>query len=187
MLLGLGLLLVSAGLLLMHGLTVQSEWTDLLAGFLVAGVGHRPGQPAAGHDRGRGGTAAAPGMASGINTTFRQVGIATGIAALGAVFQSTISDKVTSGLAPLVGGRASALADLVVNQEVPRALAQVPAQSRGVAGGLVQSSFIEALNDILLIGSIVALVAAVLTFLLVRTRDFVASPSSDPAAAAAAH
>ena len=55
----------------------------------------------------------------------------------------------------------------------PGALAQVAGASRGVAGGLVQSSFIEALNDILLIGSIVALVAAVLTFL-----RLVASPSA---------
>jgi hypothetical protein len=126
-------------------------------------------------------------MASGINTTFRQVGIATGIAALGAVFQSTISDKVTSGLSGLVDGRAAALADLVVNQEVPRALAEVPARSRGVAAGIVQSSFIDALNHLLLIGSITALIAAVLTFVLVRTRDFLASPSGEPAAAAAAH
>jgi hypothetical protein len=51
----------------------------------------------------------------------------------------------------------------------------------------VQTSFIDALNVLLLIGSIVALVAAVLTFLLVRTRDFLVSPSGDPAAAAAAH
>ena len=146
-LLGLGLLLVSAGLLLMHGLTVQSGWTDLLAGFLVAGVGIGLVNPPLATTAVGVVPPQRSGMASGINTTFRQVGIATGIAALGAVFQSTISDKVTSGLAPLVGGRASALADLVVNQEVPRALAQVPAQSRGVAGGLVQSSFIEALND----------------------------------------
>ena len=31
------------------------------------------------------------GMASGINSTFRQVGIATGIAGLGAVFQHSVT------------------------------------------------------------------------------------------------
>jgi len=186
-LLGLGLLLVSAGLLLMYGLTVHSGWTDLLAGFLVAGVGIGLVNPPLATTAVGVVPPQRSGMASGINTTFRQVGIATGIAALGAVFQSTISDKVGSGLTPLVGGRASSLADLVVNQEVPRALAQVPLRSRGIAAGIVQSSFIDALNDLLLIGSIVALIAAVLTFLLVRTRDFLASPSGEPAAAAAAH
>jgi len=186
-LLGLGLLLVSAGLLLMYGLTVHSGWTDLLAGFLVAGVGIGLVNPPLATTAVGVVPPQRSGMASGINTTFRQVGIATGIAALGAVFQSTISDKVVSGLTPLVGGRASSLADLVVNQEVPRALAQVPLRSRGIAAGIVQSSFIDALNDLLLIGSIVALIAAVLTFLLVRTRDFLASPSGEPAATAAAH
>ena len=33
-------------------------------------------------------------MGSGINTTFRQVGIATGVAALGAVFQSRVDSKL---------------------------------------------------------------------------------------------
>ena len=74
----------------------------------------------------------------------------------------------------------------VVNQEVRGPWPRSP-RSRGVAAGIVQTSFIDALNVLLLIGSIVALVAAVLTFLLVRTRDFLASPSGDPAAAAAAH
>jgi EmrB/QacA subfamily drug resistance transporter len=186
-LLGVGLVLVSAGLLLMHGLTVHSDWTALLAGFLVAGIGVGLVNPPLATTAVGVVPPQRSGMASGINTTFRQVGIATGIAALGAVFQSTITDKVTSGLGALVGGRAAALADLVVNQEVPRALAQVPARSRGVAAGIVQSSFIDALNDLLLIASITALVAAVLTFILVRTRDFVASPSGEPAPAAAAH
>ena len=36
------------------------------------------------------------GMASGINNTFRQVGIATGIAALGAIFQSRIASSLAS-------------------------------------------------------------------------------------------
>ena len=35
------------------------------------------------------------GMGSGINTTFRQVGIATGVAGLGAIFQSRIASKLS--------------------------------------------------------------------------------------------
>ena len=38
-LLGVGLLLVAVGLLLMRGLTATSDWTALLAGFIVAGAG----------------------------------------------------------------------------------------------------------------------------------------------------
>ena len=37
-------------------------------------------------------------MGSGINTTFRQVGIATGVAALGAVFQSRVDSELAEQL-----------------------------------------------------------------------------------------
>ena len=38
------------------------------------------------------------GMASGINSTFRQIGIATGIAGLGAIFQHQLSSQVSQRL-----------------------------------------------------------------------------------------
>ena len=63
-----------------------SGWTHLIPGFIVAGARRRPGQPAARVDRGRRRPARKAGMASGVNTTFRQIGIATGIAALGSIF-----------------------------------------------------------------------------------------------------
>ena len=59
-------------------------------------------------------------MGSGINNSFRQVGIATGIAALGAVFQAQVGSKLASlmpdapsGLAATIssgGSRAAAAA-----------------------------------------------------------------------------
>ena len=87
-LLGVGLATVGVGLLLMHGSTPTPSWTALLAGFLVAGIGIGITNPGIGQAA----IAVVPvekaGMGSGINTTFRQVGIATGVAGLGAVFQS---------------------------------------------------------------------------------------------------
>ena len=75
-----GLLLVGIGLLLMRGLAADSDWTVLLAGFLVAGAGAGiVNPPFASTAVG----VVAPqdtGMASGINTTCRQVGIATAVA-----------------------------------------------------------------------------------------------------------
>ena len=88
LLFGVGLALVGVALLLMHGVSVDSQWTTLLAGFIVGGIGvGMVNAPLAA-------TAVSvveprrAGMASGINNTFRQVGIATGIAALGALLQS---------------------------------------------------------------------------------------------------
>jgi EmrB/QacA subfamily drug resistance transporter len=90
LLIGPGFLLIGIGLLLMHGLTPASDWTALLAGLIVAGVGAGlVNVPLAS-------TAVAvveparAGMASGVNATFRQVGIATGIAVLGAIFSHSI-------------------------------------------------------------------------------------------------
>ncbi|HEV8065750.1 MAG TPA: DHA2 family efflux MFS transporter permease subunit, partial [Acidimicrobiales bacterium] len=81
-----GFVLVGFGLILMHGITPASSWTHLAAGLVVAGVGAGfINVPLAS-------TAVGvveverSGMASGINSTLRQVGTATGIAALGSIF-----------------------------------------------------------------------------------------------------
>jgi EmrB/QacA subfamily drug resistance transporter len=87
-LLAVGLALVGTGLLLMSGLEVDSEWTALLAGFLVAGGGIGLVNPALASTAIGVVPPERSGMASGINNTFRQVGIAVGIAALGAIFQA---------------------------------------------------------------------------------------------------
>ena len=74
------------------------DWTALLPGLLIAGVGIGLVNPAIAstavgvvHPR-------RSGMASGISSTFRQVGIATGIAALGVVFRHQITSGVTERL-----------------------------------------------------------------------------------------
>jgi EmrB/QacA subfamily drug resistance transporter len=82
-----GLVLIAGSLLLMRGPDPAAGWTDLLPGFVVGGVAIGVISPA---------LAAAmvgvlsqerSGLASGVNNTFRQLGIAVGIAALGAIFQ----------------------------------------------------------------------------------------------------
>ena len=95
-LLGTGLILVGVGLLLMHGVQVGDSWTELLPGFLVAGVGIGLTNPAIASTALGVVPPARAGMASGINSTFRQVGIATGVAALGAVFQSRIASELAT-------------------------------------------------------------------------------------------
>ncbi|WP_121249207.1 MFS transporter [Solirubrobacter pauli] len=80
-----GLALVGAGLLLMRGLDADTSWTHLIPGFVVAGLGSGLVNPtlastAVGVVQPR-----FAGMASGINTTARQVGIAASVAALGSI------------------------------------------------------------------------------------------------------
>jgi EmrB/QacA subfamily drug resistance transporter len=177
-LLGCGLTLVGIGLLLMHGLTPSSEWTALLVGFVIAGIGIGTTNPGIGQAA----IAVVPveksGMGSGINTTFRQVGIATGVAGLGAVFQSQIDSKLAAEL-----------------PEVPAGLGEAVASggSRGAAelgfhGKVLHAAdvaFVSGMNEILVIGAIVCFVGAILGFLLVRSEDFV-QPTGGPDEAAGA-
>src|SRR6185437_11773878 len=88
LLIGPGFVLIGIGMLLMRGLTAASGWTHLLAGMVVAGVGAGlVNVPLVSTAVGVVEPARA-GMASGINSTLRQVGIATGVAGLGSIFAS---------------------------------------------------------------------------------------------------
>ncbi len=91
-----GLGLIGLGLVEMHGVTPSDDWTTLLPGFILAGIGIGFVNPPLA-------TAAIgvveprrSGAASGINSTARQVGTAVGIAGLGAILQS----KLSHGLGP---------------------------------------------------------------------------------------
>jgi hypothetical protein len=120
------------------------------------------------------------GMAAGINNTFRQVGISTGIAGLGAIFQARVESKATTLLTAsgMPGGRAEAIAHSIATQ-------QSGPRGGGAVANAAQVSFISALNEILLVGMVIAFVGAVLGTLLVRSEDFAhgAEPEAAPAAA----
>jgi len=173
-LLGGGLVVVGIGLLLMNGISDDSDWTTLLAGFIVAGAGvgivnPNLAQAAIGVVEPR-----KSGMASGINTTFRQVGIATGIAALGAIFQSRVQDKVVAALANSpVAGHAADIAHGVSAGGGQQVLGSVPAQSRGLVEQAAKHAFVSGLNELFVIGAVVAFAGALLAFVLVRQEDFV--------------
>ena len=98
-LLGIGMLFVTGGLLLMATTHPDSTWTVLLPGFLVIGFGVGIVNPVLASGAVSVVQPQRSGMASGANNTFRQVGIATGIAVLGAVFQSQIVAHTTAALA----------------------------------------------------------------------------------------
>jgi MFS family permease len=161
---GAGLTLVGIGLLLMGGLSADSEWTALLVGFLIAGVGIGMTNPAIASTAVGVVEPAKAGMASGINNTFRQVGIATGIAGLGAIFQSGIETRLADDLPGSAGGLAQGVASTG------------PSAAEGGGGGAIDAArdaFIGSLNELFLIAGIVALVGAALGLLLVRERDMV--------------
>jgi EmrB/QacA subfamily drug resistance transporter len=175
-LLGTGLTIVGLGLLLMHGVSIDSTWTTLLVGFVLAGIGIGTTNPGIGQAA----IAVVPveksGMGSGINTTFRQVGIATGVAGLGAVFQG----RVDSQLATLLPNAPDGLGEAVASGG-SRAVAelQLPPAVHAKAVHAADMAFVSGFNDIILIAAIVSFVGATLGFLLVRSEDFV-QPTAGP-------
>jgi predicted MFS family arabinose efflux permease len=167
LLLGAGMGLVGAGLLLMSGLDAHSRWTHLLPGFLLAGAGIGLTNPAIASTAVGVVEQRRAGMASGINSTFRQVGIATGIAGLGAILQAEITSRVTDALAHAGAGRPARLPPAeVLAQGDPRVVG--PFHEAFAAG------YTSALNTLLVVGGAVALAAAVAALALVRRSDFVA-------------
>jgi hypothetical protein len=174
LLIGPGFVLVGAGLLLMRGLTPASRWTHLLPGMVVAGIGAGlVNVPLVSTAVGVVAPARA-GMASGINSTLRQVGVATGVAALGSLFASQIRSSVIDRLAvtPL-SGRAHEIAHAIANGGAGHAITATPAALRGLVAGTARAGFVSGLNEILLVGAIVALAGAVLSLALIRERDFI--------------
>ena len=191
-LLGLGLILIALGCVLTTHVEPNSTWTVLLPGFIVAGIGIGITNPVVASAT----VSVVPpehsGMASGASSTFRQVGIATGIAGLGAVFLSQIRPATTSALAATPAGRVvlahagSRLSGAVAERGVRQAAASIPDAGRPPCTGQrlpgrlhlhLQPSDGHRRRR-LLIGGIGALV-------LVRQRDFVPSYSAedpDPAA-----
>jgi EmrB/QacA subfamily drug resistance transporter len=177
LLIGPGLALVGVGLLLMRGLNAGSGWTHLIPGFIVAGAGTGViNPPLASTAIG----VVAPqraGMASGINSTFRQVGIATGIAGLGSLFSHTVRTRIESilsgGAAHLSSAQVHTLAaNVAQGNGAGSGLAALPAKARPAAVHAIRSGFTAGLNDVFLIGAILAFVAAGLTLVLIRSRDF---------------
>ena len=103
-----GLALTGVGLLLMSGLHLDSEWTALLAGFLVSGIGVGLLNPVIADVALSVVPKEQSGMAAGINDTFRQVGIAVGIAAWGAIFLGAGAIKTQEVAGGAVSGDAGA-------------------------------------------------------------------------------
>ena len=179
-----GLALVGIGLLLMRGLTADSGWTHLIPGLIVAGAGTGLVNPPLASTAIGVVPPERAGMASGINSTFRQVGIATGIAGLGSVFAHKVRTEIESLLAHAPHLNAHTVHGLAegVSQGsgVGGGLSRLPAAARPAAIHAVRSSFVAGLNEIFLIGAVLTLVSSVLTLILIRSKDFEAGAARGP-------
>jgi EmrB/QacA subfamily drug resistance transporter len=159
LLLGLGLTMCAAGVALLLRIDVGSSWTALLPGFVLMGAGIGVTNPALASTAISVVPPRQAGMASGTNNTFRQVGIATGIAAYGALFEHHIRAAFpgikTAQLNTLASGRLQPGGPAIVHH--------------------VEHVFIDGMHELFVVGACIAAVGAVVALALVRRRDFAAA------------
>jgi MFS family permease len=188
-LIGPGLALVGVGLLLMSGLDGTSTWTHLIPGFIVAGIGSGMVNPPLASTAVGVVPPQRSGMASGVNSTFRQIGIAVSIAVLGSIFTSSLRDNLSHDLAPTPGlaGRGPDIVDAIQHGRADQVIAAAPAPVRGDLVAAIHESFASTMNDLFIVTGILALVGGACALALIRSRDFVAThPAPPPAGAATA-
>ena len=183
-LIGPGLLLVGVGLIIMGGLSGDSSWTALIPGFIVAGLGGGLVNPPLASTAIGVVPPQRAGMASGVNSTFRQIGIAAGIAALGSIFNAALEHNLAHALAvpSLQASTVSAprAAAMIEQGQAGQLLASLPAASREQVAAALRSAFAAGLNDLLLATGAVAFAGALCALLLIRRKDFVRAGRTEP-------
>ena len=121
------------------------------------------------------------GMAAGINDTFRQVGVAVGVAVWGAVFVGRGADKVSELAAGTPAGERRPPARSWSRR--PRRAACDQARGGGPAAGAAtavsnaaREGFLAGFNDVLMLGALLCFAGAVLALWLVREREIEREP-----------
>ena len=174
LLIGPGLIIIGGGLLLMRGLDAASAWTHLIPGMIVAGVGVGMVNPPLASTAVGVVPPQRAGMASGISSTFRQVGIAAGIALLGTLFSGTVHDEVLARVAAVPGlsRQGPQIATAVQSGQIGHVIGQLPAHARQAAGVITRAAFTTGLDRILLVAAIIALASGVVSLAAIRGKDF---------------
>jgi predicted MFS family arabinose efflux permease len=184
LMLSIGLAVAGVGLLLMSGIETGSEWTTLLGGFLLLGAATGLLNPVIADVAVSVVPKERSGMAAGINDTFRQVGVAVGIAVWGAVFVGRGADKVealTAGTTAISPARARELMEAASSGNLDQALGAASPQARETLSDAAREGFLTGLNDVLTLGALIAFIGAALALWLVRERDIEREPlETDP-------
>jgi EmrB/QacA subfamily drug resistance transporter len=179
LLLSAGLGMTGVGLLLMSGIRAGSGWTTLLGGFLVAGTGVGLLNPVIANLA----VSVVPnqhsGMAAGINDTFRQVGIAVGIAVWGAILVGHGADKAAelmAGTPAASGEHPRELVEAASSGNLDQALAAIAPQVRQLAANAASQGFLTGLNAVLTLAALLSFAGAVLALWLVQARTIEGPP-----------
>jgi EmrB/QacA subfamily drug resistance transporter len=178
-LLSVGLAAAGGGLLLMSGIGATDEWTTLLGGFLVLGGAVGLLNPVIADVAVSVVPKERSGMAAGINDTFRQVGVAVGVAVWGAIFVGRGADKIAelaAGTPAATGDHPRQLVEAASSGSLDQALSTFPQQTQGTISHAASQGFLTGLNDVLTVGALLCFAGAALALWLVREREIEREP-----------
>src|ERR1017187_3866932 len=176
-------LLIGPGLLIV-GRGADPACTHLIPGMIVGGVGTGMVNPPLASTAVGVVAPQQAGMASGINSTFRQFGIATGIALLGTLFSNQVHTQVLTGVSAVPGLAHSGprTAAAVHSRPIGPGIGRLPGAARQAVETITRTAFTTGLNRILLVAAIIALASGVISLAAIRGKDFAASHRSGSAA-----
>jgi len=171
----LGLLIVSASILIQSGITVHTSYLRLLPGFVLMGLGigmvMSPMSTAAMNSVER----TKAGAASGTLSMSRMVGGTFGVAVMGALISTIGRSHIDSSLPHVPAATRATLADslgaggITQGHHVPTAIVSA-----------VREAFVSALGSGLTIGAIVTFCGAIAAWVLIEPKLTAAAPQRAP-------
>ncbi|MET7290279.1 MFS transporter [Streptomyces sp. NPDC005573] len=172
LLMGTSLALIALGLGLVALTGPDTAWTALLPSMFGIGLGMGLFNPPRASLSIAVVEPAKAGMASGINETFQQVGVAIGIAGFGAAFQSRVSELfATSAAGRRLGTSAHEFGEAVAAGGGTEAIGRAPRAMAPALEAAARTAFVDGLTDVMFVCAAVALAGSLVGFLFIRTRD----------------
>jgi EmrB/QacA subfamily drug resistance transporter len=167
----LGLALVTIGVLSMTAVSASSTWTAILPGLALSGIGLGLMNPTLASTA----VSVVPpwrgGMASGMNSTFREAGTAAGIAVAGTLLQHQVRVNVHKALAgtPLAHIEKTA-ANAISTGGTPELVHHSPVKYQAQLLSLAHMSYASGLRTIFVLAAIVAAIGCIVAVVLVRRK-----------------
>ncbi|MGF1664579.1 MAG: MFS transporter [Kineosporiaceae bacterium] len=168
------MMVTGIGVVLMLRVGTAETWQALIPGLVVTGIGTGMSTPLLAEVA----LAAVPpqraGMATGAVNTARQVGVAVGVAVLGALFEARVRDGVVERISALVppGTPVREIGSAVAAGGTADVLAQAPPDAAPLLAQAARSALADGLTDALTLTAALVAAAALAAVLLVR-RDAV--------------
>ncbi|WP_394436592.1 MFS transporter [Streptomyces sp. SGAir0957] len=172
LLMGASLALIALGLALVALTGPDTAWTALLPSMFGIGLGMGLFNPPRASLSIAVVEPSKAGMASGINETFQQVGVAIGIAGFGAAFQSRVTDLFAqSDAGRQLGSSAHEFGEAVAAGGGAEAVGRAPSALAPALESAARTAFVDGLTDVMFVCAAVAVVGSLVGFLFIRTRD----------------